>query len=114
MSSTQDEYFEVVPRRESIKQIFMEMKEDIDLVMVGSEDEIAMPVLKKTMMDLEKTEHNLKDFTPVQTNLKFRIQRCNYRFQFMKTTTYACLYSKYKETVIIIAPLYWRVQFQKI
>ena len=61
MSSTQDEYFEVVARRESLKRIFREMEEDIDLVMVGSEDEIAMPVLKKTKMDLEKIEHNLKD-----------------------------------------------------
>ena len=59
MSSTQDEYFEVVARRESLKRIFREMEEDIDLVMVGSEDEIAMPVLKKTKMDLEKIEHNL-------------------------------------------------------
>ena len=59
MSSTQDEYFAGVTRRESLKRFFREMEEDIDLMMVGSEDEIAMPVLKKTKMDLEKIEHNL-------------------------------------------------------
>ena len=60
MSITQDEYFEVVGRRESIKRILREMETEIDLLIVGSEDEISLPALKKTKTDLEYLEGSLQ------------------------------------------------------